>query len=147
MNRQQEIMDFSGGAVARNPPANEGDAEDSGSIPESGRSPGAGNGTPLQYSCLENPMDRGAWWAAVHGVAKSRTRLHFHFHFSLSCIGEGSGNPLQCSCLENPRDGRNWWAAIYGVAQSRTRQKGLSSSSSSIVSKHEQNAGLFAGLW
>ena len=58
---------------------------DSGSIPGSGRSPGEGNGTPLQYSCLENPMDRGAWWAAVHGVARSRTQLSdftftFHFH-------------------------------------------------------------------
>ena len=42
--------------------------------------PGEGNGTPLQYSRLENPMDGGAWWAAVHGVDKSRTRLHFHFH-------------------------------------------------------------------
>ena len=65
---------------------------------------GEGNGTPLQYSCLENPMDGGAWWAAVHGVAKSWTRVSeftftFHFHFSLSCIGEGNGNPLQCSCL------------------------------------------------
>ena len=79
---------------------------------------GEGNGTQLQYSCLENPMDGGAWWAAVHGVAKSQTQLHFHF--SLSCIGEGNGNPLQCSCLENPRDGGPWWAAIYGVAQSRT---------------------------
>ena len=48
-----------------------------------------GNGTPLQYSCLENPMDGGAWWAAVHGVATER----LHFHFSLSCIGEGNGNP------------------------------------------------------
>ena len=48
---------------------------DPGSIPESGRSPGEGNGNLLQYSCLENPMDRGAWKAAVHGVAKSRTRL------------------------------------------------------------------------
>ena len=69
-----------------------------------------GNGTPLQYSCLENPMDGGAWNAAVHGVAEGRTSLSdftftFHFHFSLSCIGEGNGNPLQCSCLENPRDG------------------------------------------
>ena len=67
-----------------------------------------GNGTPLQYSCLENPKDRGAWEAVVHGVAKSRTRLSdfpFPFHFSLSCIREGNGNPLQCSCLENPRDG------------------------------------------
>ena len=51
----------------KNPPANSGDV---GSIPGSGRSPGEGNGNPLQYSCLENPMDRGAWWATVHGVAK-----------------------------------------------------------------------------
>ena len=50
-------------------------AGDQGSIPGSGRSPGEGNGKPLQYSCLENPKNGGAWWAAVHGVAKSRTRL------------------------------------------------------------------------
>ena len=50
-------------------------AGDLGSIPGSGRSPGGGNGYPLQYSCLENSMNRGAWWAAVHGVTKSRTRL------------------------------------------------------------------------
>ena len=66
---------------------------------------GEGNGTPLQYSCLENPRDGGAWRAAVHGVAESRTTELLHFHFSLSCIEEGNGNPLQCSCLENPRDG------------------------------------------
>ena len=48
---------------------------DPGSIPGSGRSPGEGNGNPLQYSCLENPMDGGAWWAAVHGVTKSWTQL------------------------------------------------------------------------
>ena len=51
------------------------DAEDPGSITGSGRSPGEGNGYPLQYSCLENFMDGGAWWATVHGVSKSRTRL------------------------------------------------------------------------
>ena len=62
---------------------------------------------------------------AVHGVAKSRTRLSDFFHFSLSCIGEGNGNPLQCSCLENPRDGGAWWAAISGVAQGQTRLKRL----------------------
>ena len=50
-------------------------AGDSGSIPGSGRSPGEGNGNPFQYSCLENSMDRGAWWATVHGVTKSWTRL------------------------------------------------------------------------
>src|SRR5574341_461239 len=78
------------------------------------------DGTPLQYSCLENPMDGGAWWPAVNGVAKSWTRLHFHFHFSLSCIGEGNVNPFQCSCLETPRDGAAWCAGVYGVAQNRT---------------------------
>ena len=50
-------------------------AGDPGSIPGWGRSPGGGNGNPLQYSCLENPTDKGAWWATVHGVAKSQTRL------------------------------------------------------------------------
>ena len=85
---------------------------------------GEGNGTPLQYSCLENPMDGGAWCAVVHGVTKSRTLTErLHFHFSLSCIGEGNGNPLQCSCLENPRDCGAWWAAICGVAQSWTQLK------------------------
>ena len=52
------------------------DIRDMGSIPGSGRSPGGGNGNPLQYSCLENPMDRGAWLAVVHGVTKNQTRLN-----------------------------------------------------------------------
>ena len=74
---------------------------------------GEGNGNPLQYSCLENPVDGGAWWAAVHRVAQSRTRLKWlSMH---ACIGEGNSNPLQCSCLENPRDGGASWAAVYGV--------------------------------
>ena len=59
-----------GGTLVKNLPANAGDAGDVGSIPQSGRSPGVGNGNPLQYSCLGNPMDRGAWWATVCGVAK-----------------------------------------------------------------------------
>ena len=90
-----------------------------------------GNGIPLQYSCLGNPMDGGAWQAAVHGVAKSRTRLSDFTFTCHSCIGEGNGNPLQCSCLENPRDGGAWRAAVYGVAQSQIRLEWLSSSSSS----------------
>ena len=64
---------FPGGSVVKNLPASAGDARDMGSIPGSGRSSGGGNGTPLQYSCLGNPMDRGAWWATVHEIAKSQT--------------------------------------------------------------------------
>ena len=69
---------FPGGAAVKNPPANAGDAGISGSIPGSGRSPGGGNGNPLQYSCLKNPMDRGAWQATVRGVAESQTLLNEH---------------------------------------------------------------------
>ena len=74
-------MGFPGGSEVKASASNVGDP---GSIPGSGRSPGEGNGTPLQYSCLESPMDRGAWRATVHRVTKSRTRLSdftFTFHF------------------------------------------------------------------
>ena len=68
---------FPGGSAVKNPPASAGDAGEVGSIPGLGRSPGEGNGNPLQYSCLGNPMDRGEWQATVHGVvhtvAKSQT--------------------------------------------------------------------------
>ena len=63
-------MGFLGDSVVKNPPANTGDA---GLIPGLGRSPGEGNGNPLQYSCLGNPMDKGVWLITVHGVTKSQT--------------------------------------------------------------------------
>ena len=66
---------FAGSSVVKNPPANAGDM---GSIPGLGRSPGGGRGKLLHYSCLENSMDRGAWWATVHGIAKSQTQLSTH---------------------------------------------------------------------
>ena len=72
--------------VVKNPPADAGDLRDVGSIPELERFPGERHSNPLQYTCLENPVDGGAWWATVRGVAKSRTRLSdftltfFHFH-------------------------------------------------------------------
>ena len=150
-------MDFPRNSVGKESACNIGDP---GSIPGLGRSPEEGNGNPLQYSCLEDPTNRGAWqaltsirlqeldmtWRLNHhhhiyircilgcspwGRWGSDTTERLHFHFSLSCIGEGNGHPLQCSCLENPGDEGAWWAAIYGVTQSRTRLKPLSSSSSS----------------
>ena len=66
------FMDFPGGTDGKESACNAGDPD---SIAGSGRSPGEGNGNPCQYCCLENPMDRGAWWTTVHAVAKSRTRL------------------------------------------------------------------------
>ena len=75
------FLDLPGGSDGEASAYNAGDL---GSIPGSGRSPGEGNGNPLQYSCLENPVDRGAWWATVHGVTKSQTRLSdFTFHLFL----------------------------------------------------------------
>ena len=72
--------------VVKNPLANAGDIKDAGSIPGLGRSPGEGNGNTLQYSCLENPMDRRAWRATVHRVKKSRTRLKQLSTLPCTCI-------------------------------------------------------------
>ena len=80
---------------------------------------GLSNGTSLQYSCLENPMDGGAWKAAVHEVAKSRTGLsNFTFTFSFHALEKEMAT--HSTCLENPKVGGAWWAAVSGVAQSRT---------------------------
>ena len=106
------------------------------------RSPGEGNGNPLQYSCLKNSMDRGAWWATVHGVPKSRTRLSGFTHFtggavvknlsanagdtgdtswicgSVRYLRVGNGNLLQYSCLKNSMDRRTLWATVLVVVKS-----------------------------
>ena len=104
---------------------------------------GEGNGNPLQCSCLENPRDRGSWWAAVYGVAQSQTRLKQQQHSVLQASliaqlvknplanaedpglipgsgrapGEGNSNLLQYSCLGNPMDRGAWWAIVHGVAK------------------------------
>ena len=72
-----------GGLVVKNPPGDATDARDPGLIPGSGRSPGARNGNPLCYSSPENPMDRAACWATVHGASESQTRLNTHTHITL----------------------------------------------------------------
>ena len=82
---------------------------------------GEGNGNPLQYSCLENPMDGGAWWAAVHGVAKSWTRLSgFTFTFHFHALEKAMATHSSVLAWRIPG---TWWAAIYGVSQSQTRLK------------------------
>ena len=126
---------------------------------------GEGNGNPLQCSCLENPRDGGAWWAASLGSHRVRHDwsnlaaaaavdemvgwhhwLNEHECEQTPGDNEGKGNPLQCSCLENPRDGGAWWAAVYGVAQSRTQLKRLSSSSSNVFC-HGGSSNLFTLEW
>ena len=77
--------------MVKNLPANGGDVRDTGSIPGSEGSPGGERGNPLKYSCLENPMDRGAWWATVHGVTKSWARLK---RLSTHSNSEGIGLPI-----------------------------------------------------
>ena len=73
-------MGFPGGTVVKDPPANTGDARDTGLSPGSVRSPGVGNGNPLQYSFLKNSRDRGAWWTIVQGITKGTERLSTHTH-------------------------------------------------------------------
>ena len=72
------LWGFPGGMVVENLPANAGDRRDSGLIPGMGQFPGGGNGNPLQCSCLGNLMDRGDWWATVHGIEESDTAEHTH---------------------------------------------------------------------
>ena len=110
---------------------------------------GEGNGNPLQCSCLENPRDGGAWWAAIYGVAQSGTRLKRLSSSSMFTMGflggsdgtesacntgdtgsipgsgrfpeEGNGYPLQYFCLENSTDWETWWAWVHGVTKSQTQ--------------------------
>ena len=141
-------MDFQVVQVVKNLPANAGGARDAGLIAGPGRSSGGGNGNPLQYCCLENSMNRWAWWATVHGSQRIRhdwAHKHIvHLGFSPSGFPSGkeftcsaadmvsnsesgrspeeeNGNPLQCSCLENFMDRGAWQAAFHGVAKNWTR--------------------------
>ena len=104
-----------GGSEVKASACNVGDL---GLIPGLGRSPGEGNGNPLQYSCLENPIDRGAWWATVHGVVKSRTQLSdftlLHMHMYVCVLSNSvmcdSCDPMDCSLPSS---------SVYGILQAR----------------------------
>ena len=130
--------------MVKNPPANAGDIRDTGPILGSGRSPGGEQGKGLQYSCLENPMDRGAWWLQSMGSKRVRHNwsnlapTHATFSYdknsqqsvwrwnvvkhnkghNKTSPGEGNDNPLQYSCLENYKDRGVWWATVHGVTKS-----------------------------
>ena len=80
---ETDRLQFKCGVVVKNPSANVGDTRDTDSFPGSGKSLGVGNSNPFQYSCLENSMNSGAWWAIVQGVTKSRTQLSTHMHTSV----------------------------------------------------------------
>ena len=83
---------------------------------------GEGNGTPLQYSCLENPMDGGAWWAAVHGVTKSWTRLSdFTFTFHFHALEKEMATHSSVLAWRIPMDRGAWQAIVHGVTKSQTR--------------------------
>ena len=106
---------------------------------------GEGNGNPLQCSCLENPREGRAWWAAIYGVTQSRTRLKWlssSTHLSLLYIyiyvhvyifhGEENGNPLQYSCLGNPIDRGAWWVTAHVVAKETDTTDWLNNNKNSI---------------
>ena len=125
--------------VVKNLLATAGDVRDAGSVPEVGRSPGERHGNPLQYSYLENPTDRRAWQATVHGITKNQTQLNTLAHtytmaterYSCKLMNsgdlpvyersheEGNGNPLQYSYLENPMDRGAWQATVCRVMKSQ----------------------------
>ena len=111
-------------------------------------SSGEGTGDPLRYSCLENPIDGGTWQAAVHGVAKSRTRLSdFTFTFHFHALEKEMATHSSVLAWRIPGTGA-WWAAVYGDTQSRTRLKRLSSSSSSVQHHHLwMKTSLWCGWW
>ena len=109
---QMIFIDIPGGSEVKASAYNVGDL---GSIPVLGRSPGEGNGNPLQYSCLENPMDRGAWWATVHMVTKSWTQLSdFTFTFTYELVYYSdylSVSSVQFSCSVMSNSVTPWTAA------------------------------------
>ena len=98
--------------VLKNPLASAGDARNTRSIPESGRSPGGGHGKPLQYSCLENPMDNGSWQATVHGVTKSQTWLKL---LSMHCQRFSVFWPCKCLSLSSSYLARAQWISCCCV--------------------------------
>ena len=108
------VYKIPGGSDGKEPTCDVGDLS---SIPGLGRSLGGRHGNPLQHSCLENPMGRGAWWAAVHGVAKSWTRLSdFTFTFHFHALEKEMATHSSVLAWRIPGTGGACWATVYGVS-------------------------------
>ena len=135
LNNHMQAKGFPGGISGKEPPANAEDLRDAGSIPGSGRSPRGGHGNPLQCSFLENPMDRGAWWATVHGVAKSQTRLkqlsthpHAKVNLNLTCYKNNSKWIISemCKTLRRKHRRKSSWPEIrQRVLRSATKTQSI----------------------
>ena len=155
-------LGFPCGTMLKNPPANGGDARDEGSIPGWGRSPEVGNGNPLQYSCLENPMDRGAWQAIVHGVGKSRTGLsvcaractcahkHTHTHTHIHVLPKACAVlcflTQLCTALYNTMNHSSRGSSVHGVLQATILEwAALPSSRGSTQHKDQTQVSRIAG--
>ena len=135
------ICDFPGGSDGKVSAYNAGDP---GSIPGSGRSPGEGNGNPLQYSCLENPMGGGAWWAAVHEVAESDMTewLHFHVHSTMRALRRSSSSVIRLALGIQARivnslswESESMWITSLPVLCSAPWSKGNSHDSLHVLTK------------
>ena len=114
INLRTSLLGFPYSSVGKESAYNAGDL---GSTPGLGRPPGERNGNPLQYSCLESLIDRGAWQATAHGVARVGHDLATKPSPPLGPVGWGNGSPLQYPCLENSMDRGAWWATVHGVAK------------------------------
>ena len=113
-------MGFPSGSEVKASASNAGDR---GSIPGSGRSPGEGNGNPLQYSCLENPMDGGTWYATVHGIGESDTTEQLHSSLYDYTVKESEAAQL-CLALHNPMDCSLPGSSVHWIFQARVQEWG-----------------------
>ena len=122
-------MSFPRGTVVKNPPADAGDVRDVGLIPGLGRSPGGGHGSPCQYSCLENPMDRGAQWALVHRVAKGwdTTEATLHSGIHLKCTARSWNRCAPCYESSSVVSNSLWPHELYSPWNSLGQNSGVGS--------------------